>query len=229
MRHAALVGEQPLQLGFFVGRAVPHDIVAAVAGPQIIVGPGHRIAEKLLARRQREGHEREQVAMHVGRKIAFRNQRPPGAIAGIERQHLRGALLAHGGANAVGAHQQIRAQRFTIGKMRLHPIRALREVGQPAPAVIVLRRKGVAQQPIDALPGGEYLRTFDFFGQAALHVDDLARGDLDAEFIGRQAERAQPGDQFGLRDDAGATAGQFAAHPLIDVHLPSRRGAATAR
>ncbi len=44
---------------------IPDDIVAAIAGPQIIVGPRHRIAEKLFARRQAERHEFEKLAMHV--------------------------------------------------------------------------------------------------------------------------------------------------------------------
>ena len=105
--------------------------------------------------------------------------------------------------------------------MRRHGAGVLRESRQPAPAMIVLGRKGIAQQTIDALPGGEHLRAFDLVRQAPLRVDDLAGGDGDAEFVGGEAERAQPLDEFGLGDDAGAAAGQFAAHPLVNIHLPA--------
>ena len=65
MRRAALVGEQLPQLGRLVGRPVPDHVVAAVAGPQIVVRAGHRIAQELLARRQAERHVLEQLAMDV--------------------------------------------------------------------------------------------------------------------------------------------------------------------
>src|SRR5262245_61004334 len=85
MGGAALVGEQALQLGRLVRRPVPDDVEAAVAAPQVVVGAGHRIAETLLARRQAEGHVLEQLAMDRGCKRRLRDERPPGDVAGIER------------------------------------------------------------------------------------------------------------------------------------------------
>ena len=220
MRGAALVGEQPLQFRLLVGRPVPHHIVAAMAGPQIVVRARHRIAEKLLARRQPERHEFEQLAMGGGRNGAFRDQRAPGGIAGIERRRARQGLLAHGGADAVGAHQQVRMQRFAVGKMRRHRIRALGEAGEPASAVIARGRKGVPQQAVHALPGGEHLRAMHLLGQPALPVENLAGGDGDAERVGGEPQPTQPLDELVLGNDAGAAAGQFALHALVDVYVP---------
>ena len=70
MSCAALVGEQPLQFGRLVGRPIPDHVVAAMAGPQIVVGAGDRIAEKLLAGRQAEHHVLERFAVDVGRHRA---------------------------------------------------------------------------------------------------------------------------------------------------------------
>ena len=98
---------------------------------------------------------------------------------------------------------------------------ALLEIRKPTAAVIALRRKGVAQQPVDALPGGEHLRAFDLSVSAPSRVDDLARAHGDAERVGREAERAQPLDQLVLGNDAGAAAGQFAAHPFVNINAPA--------
>src|SRR5262249_586608 len=74
---------------------------------------------------------------------------------------------------------------------------------------------------IHALPGGEHLRTFELTPHAAGRLQDLARRHLDAE-VGRiEAEPAQRRDQLRLRHDAGATAGELAVHPLVDVYFPA--------
>ena len=78
-----------------------------MAGPQIVVRAGHRIAEELLAGRQAERHELEQLAVDRRRDGLLRHQRAPGDIAGIERLEVGQQLLAHGRADAVGADQQI--------------------------------------------------------------------------------------------------------------------------
>ena len=43
----------------------------------------------------------------------------------------------------------------------------------------------------------------------------------DAEIVGVEAERAQPLDQFVLRDDARAAAGQLALDPLVNIDVPA--------
>ena len=222
VRDAALVGEQPWQLRLLVGRPVPDHVVAAMAGAQIVVRPRHRIAEKLLARRQRERHVFEQFAMDVRRKIALRDQRAPGAVAGIERHDLGQRLLAHRRADAVGADQQIGLDRLAIGKMRQHRRRRrCSKPGKPAAAVIALRRKSVAQQPVDPLPGGEHLRAIELARSAGPRASRILRVVMSTPSASvASPSAAQPLDQFVLRDDAGAAAGQFAVHPLVDIDGP---------
>src|SRR5487761_2282608 len=87
--------------------------------------------------------------------------------------------------------------------------------------MIVLGRKGVAQQPVDALPGREHLRALDLLGDAVLPVENLAGGDVHAERVGGEPQPAQALDQLLLGDDAGAAAGQFALHALGDIHAPA--------
>ncbi len=103
MGDASLVGEQPLELHVRLGRAVPHEIVAPVPGPQVIVRPCHRIAEHLLARRQAERHVHEQFGVHRRRNRILRDEGSPGRIARIERRDLGEEMRAHGGAQSVGA------------------------------------------------------------------------------------------------------------------------------
>ena len=43
------------------------------------------------------------------RDIANENRLKARVAAGVKRQHLRGTLLAHGGTDAVGTDEQIRA------------------------------------------------------------------------------------------------------------------------
>ena len=73
--------------------------------------------------------------------------------------------------------------------------------------MIVLGRKRIAQQSVDALPGGEHLRALHLLRNTARRVENLARGDGDTERVDGQAERAQPRDQLLLGDDAGAAPG----------------------
>ena len=96
----------------------------------------------------------------------------------------------------------------------------LGEFCETAPAMIVLRRKGVAQQTIDALPGREHLRAFDLMRQLPLRIENFAGGDVDAELIGGKAKPAQPFDQFVLGHDARAAAGQLAVHALVNIDRP---------
>ena len=156
------------------------------------------------------------------------DERAPGHIAGIERHDLRQALLADGGADAVGGDQQIALGAAAVAEVRDHRLARLSEVRDAPPAMILRARERVAQHAIDPLPGREHLRTFEVADQTACRVENLPRRDRDAE-IGRiDAEPADAFDQVRLRDDAGAAAGQFALDPLEDIDDPSRPAAARA-
>ena len=68
---AVLVGEKRRQFARLVGRPVPHDVVAALALAQLVVRPGDRIAETLLAGRQAERHLHKEFAMDRRRDVAL--------------------------------------------------------------------------------------------------------------------------------------------------------------
>src|SRR6202035_1841022 len=58
--------------------------------------------------------------------------------------------------------------------------------------MIKLRREGIAQHAVDALPGGQHLRARDGGGRPAVAVEDLARGHGNAEIAGIEPERIKP-------------------------------------
>ena len=135
---------------------------------------------------------------------------------------MRCALLSHRRADAVGTDEQVRFDRFTIGKTRRHRTRILREVQEPASAVIVLGWKRIAQQAINALPSGRHLRAIVGNADLPVMVQNLSRGDNDTERLGGEPQALQAVDQLVLRNDPGAAAGQLALHPLVDVDVPPR-------
>jgi hypothetical protein len=59
-----------------------------------------------------------------------------------------------------------------------------------------------------------------FAYDATFSVEDLPLRDLDTKIGGLDAELLQRIDQFRLRHDAGAAAGQWAFHPLENLHIP---------
>ena len=79
---------------------------------------------------------------------------------------------------------------------------ALFEPSQTDAAVIKLRRKSVAQDAVDPLPGRQHWWTFDSCGDFALVIQDFACGRRDAEVAGVEPEGVQARDQLALRDDA---------------------------
>jgi hypothetical protein len=175
----------------------------------------------LLARRQAERHVVEQLAVNRRRKRRFRNERPPGDVAGIKRRQLGQALLANGGAKTVRPHQQLPLRRAAISEMHGHRPPVLLEGLDAAAAVIALLRERIAQHAVDPLPGGENLRACELCSEPAGRIEDFSGGDLDPE-VGRiDAEPPQRRDQIRLRDDAGAAAGEFALDPLEHGDVPA--------
>ena len=218
---AGVIGQQAREFGALVRRPVPHHVVAAMSGTQVIVGSRDRIAKTLLARRQAEGHEIEQLAVDRRWKRRFGDERAPGDVADVARGELRQALLADGGTKSIRAHQQLAFRRPAIGKLREHRPFRLHEAADAAAAVVVLARKRIAQQPVDTLPGGQNLGTFEFRGHATGRIEDFAGRDLDPEIGWIDVDPAHRLDQVGLGDDAGATPREFALDPLEDVDLPA--------
>src|SRR5262249_57764199 len=119
-------------------------------------------AEELFARRQCERHELEQCLVYLWRKCLFADQCAPSTIAGISRRDMRKALLTHRRADSIRTDQQIRLDDFAIRKMPSDPIVVLFKFRETSPTVIVIGRECIAQQTVNALPGGQHLWTFGF-------------------------------------------------------------------
>ena len=135
VRDAALVGQQPLQLG------APRP----PAGTRPRCSGGGRAADRCPAR---PPDSRGTARPAAGRTSCIRtardgsaggiacsgDQRAPGDVAGIERIELRQQLLAHGRADAVGADQQIGLRAAAVAEMRDHrPRRSARSCFSPTP------------------------------------------------------------------------------------------------
>jgi hypothetical protein len=91
-----------------------------VSRPQIVVRPGHRIAEHLLVRRQAEREILEQRGVQRGREIRLVDQTAPGRVAGIERRTSGRILLAHRGADAVAPTRISPLGNAAVGEVRDH-------------------------------------------------------------------------------------------------------------
>ena len=223
MRAAGIVGEQARQLLGLARRPVPDEIVAPVSRPQIIVGPGHRIAEHLLVVGQAEREVLEQVAMQRGRERGFVHQPAPRGVARIERDHIGEELLANGRADAVRANEDIPLLLRAVGKMRNDAI-ALLDAAQFLAAVIVGFRERGFQQVKHAIPCGHGLRDFHAVGHAAVAREHHPPRHLDAQVaVGIEPERAHHGLQFRLRHDAGAAPGERFGDALVDTTTSNPR------
>src|SRR5262249_44287589 len=106
-----------------------------MTGAQIIVRPGNRVANKLLAAWQAERHVLKQLAVHARRESLFGDQRAPSRIACVARCHLWQDVLTHRRADAVSSDKQLRFDGFAIGKMRSYCAGILREFCDATPTV----------------------------------------------------------------------------------------------
>src|SRR5690349_12037100 len=173
-----------------------------MTGSEVVIGPCHRVTEKLFARRQAERHELKQSTVYIQWKCPFGDQRAPCTITGIARRDVRNALLTDCRADAVGTDKQIRFDDFAIRKIRPDLIRILREFCETATTMISLGWKRVAQQAVDAFPGGQHLRAFDFVRQLPIRVENLAGRYMHTKLVGSEAQFAQPVDQLILSDNS---------------------------
>jgi hypothetical protein len=103
-----------------IAHAVPDEIIAAAARPQIVVEPGDRIADDLLALRQEEGEVRKDASKRRRRQVRLFGRAAPNVITGVDGLHFRRNGSAHGRANAVATNQQVSALRSAIGEEDAH-------------------------------------------------------------------------------------------------------------
>jgi hypothetical protein len=131
-----------------VGGPIPDDVVTAASGDCVAVVARHRIAEQLLAFGQAECVKLEDVTVRFARHARFVQHGAPRHVAGIDWLCLRQKLLAHGGADAVGADQHIAALAGAVLEYRSDAAGILFDPAQFLAKPVVLRRQRIAQRPI---------------------------------------------------------------------------------
>ena len=154
---AAVVVDAHLPQRLRVADPVPDEIVAPAAGPQVVVESRDRIADDLLALRQEEDEIGKDALQRLGGEIGLVGRSTPDVIAGIDRLHLRRDLRAHAGADAVAAHQQIGALDAALGEVDADPVPVLLDALEGVAEMVVRGIDGLAQQPLQPVPGGQDL------------------------------------------------------------------------
>src|SRR5581483_3458877 len=108
-----------------------------------------------------------------------------------------------------------------VGEHDAHAAPVLLDALEIAAEMVVRRIDGGAQQPLQAVPGGEDLPQRPLVLDAAVAVERDALGHLDAEPLGAGAARGQRVEQLGMAGDAGTAADQLDPGALVDVDLPA--------
>ena len=204
-----------------VGRAIPDEIVAAVTGPQVVVEASDRVGDDLLARRQIEHEVREDLLERLRREVGFIRRSAPDVVAGIDRLQLRRDLSAHGRADAVAADQDVGVFDTAAIEMHAHAAAVLFDALERPAEMVVRRVDGLAQQPLQPIPGCQDLPQRALAGDAPLAIDGDPFRYLDAELAGAGAACLQHRQQFRMRGDTGAAPDQFDRRALVDVGLPA--------
>ncbi len=96
----------------------------------------------------------------------------------------------------------------------LHALEAVAEM-------IVRGIHGLAQQPLQPVPGGQDLPQPAFADHPALAVDGDAPGDLDPEIAGAGAALLQRFQELGMGGDAGTAPDQLHRRALEHVNVPA--------
>src|SRR5262245_30189878 len=191
-----------------------------MAEPQVIVQSGDGIADDLLPLRQKEREVRENAFARLPLEIGFVGRAAPDVVAGIDRLDRGCDLRAHAGTDAVAADEDIGAlvapaseMHDDAGAVLLHALEGMAEV-------VMGRVDGLAQEPLQAVPGGENLRQVFLCDHAPVAVECDALLDFDAEVARAGAARAKRLQQLRMGGDAGAAADQFHRRALINVGVP---------
>ena len=127
---AGAVGEEVGERGGGLGGAVPDPVVAEVAGAEVFAFAGDGVADHLLAGREAEGQGVEQGVAGVSREIGFGDEAAPGDVAGVGGFDGPGERGADGGADAVGADEEVGLVGGAVGEAEGDAVRGGVEVGE---------------------------------------------------------------------------------------------------
>src|SRR5262249_20128542 len=131
-------------------------------------------------------------------EVGFVGRATPNVVAGIDRLDRGRDLRAHAGTDAVAADENIGALATPAGEMHddagavlLHALEGMAEV-------VTRRIDGLAQEPLQAIPGSENLRQIFLSDHASVAVESDALLDFDAEVARAGAARAKRVQQLGM-------------------------------
>src|SRR5262249_47275156 len=129
-------------------------------------------------------------------------------------------LRAHAGTDAVAADEDIGTLATPAGEMHDDAGAVLLHALEGMVEVVTRRIDGLAQEPLQPVPGGENLRQVFLCDHVAVAVESDAFLDLDAEVAGAGAALVKRVQQLRMGGDPGAAADQFDRRALIDVGVP---------
>ena len=206
------------------GRPIPDDVVAAAPYGGVVVTARYRIGQQLLALRQAECIEFENLFPHVARYLLLVEHSAPSHIAGVNGLHLRRILRADRGADAVGADQKAGAFPRAVGEDRRGAVGVQLDAAQRFAEPVILRRQGVAKRAIKPRPAahGARRRLFDDDLAAAVEAHDLGHANAHG-LVERDAGALEDCDQLRVCAKADAAAGQLLLVALEHDRVPAGR------
>jgi hypothetical protein len=134
---------------------------------------------------------RENAFARLRPEIGFVRRAAPDVIAGIDRLDRGRDLGAHARADTVAADEDIGAFAAAAGKMHDDAGAVLLHALEGVAEMVTRRIDGLAQEPLQPIPGGENLRQIFLSDDAPVAVESDAFLDFDAEVARAGAARAK--------------------------------------
>ena len=204
-------------------RPIPDEVEAAPSGGQRLVGAGDRVAEHLFAGCEAEGEPiAQRVACRRG-QLGFLDEPTPRDVADVTRFGIGQVLSSHRREQAICAHEQVGSNAGAVVEMGGHPGLVLLGSDEGLSVVVVIIRERITQQRVEPAPAGQHLLKPQLAGDVAGLVEHAPARHRNAQRFRTHTNTGVCGhvEQLAVRNDAGASAGQLAAHTLEHVNVPA--------
>src|SRR5262245_11767253 len=177
--------------------------------PQVIVETRDWIAKHLLLRWQKEGEIRKHLVQRTARQICFVGRTAPDVIARIDWLHVGQDRSPYTGADTIAANEDGALLNPPAREMNANAGAILLEALKVPAEVVMGWINGVAQHPLQPIPGGEDLRQVFFADHAPGPVERDALIDFDTKVAGTCATFLQGLQKLRMHGDTGAATDQF--------------------
>jgi hypothetical protein len=188
-----------------------------------LVGPGYRVGNSLLARRDAHRISLGQGGASRFGKVELVREAAPGDVAAVVRLEIRQQLTANGRTQAVGTDDDISTGALATREPRGRPVSLQLDPLEGHARVVSLVGEHGPQGLEQPAPRGHPLAEVDLRHDAACPVERDSAGELDAQgLLGLfDAGGQQPVDETGKDRDSGATTLEDTDRPLVDVDIPA--------